>query len=27
MSDLSQSHQIGNSFAVSFVEPGPLPQG
>eukprot|EP01052_Picozoa_sp_SAG31_P032655 SAG31_NODE_3602_length_4080_cov_6.988194_1_plen_190_part_10 len=27
VSDLSQSHQIGNSFAVSFVEPGPLPQG
>jgi hypothetical protein len=27
VSDQSESHQIGNSFAVSFIDPGPLPQG
>jgi hypothetical protein len=27
VTDASESHQIGNSFAVSFVDPGPLPQG
>jgi hypothetical protein len=27
VTDSSQSHQVGNSFAVSFVEPGPQPQG
>eukprot|EP00035_Acanthoeca_spectabilis_P038565 m.54290 g.54290 ORF g.54290 m.54290 type:complete len:911 (+) comp9189_c0_seq1:3497-6229(+) len=27
VSDLGQSHQVGDSFLVSFVEPGPQPQG
>ena len=27
VTDSSESHQVGNSFAVSFIEPGPLPQG
>lgn len=27
VSDQAQSHQVGNDFVVSFVEPGPLPQG
>ena len=27
VTDASQSHEIGNSFAVGFIDPGPLPQG